>query len=281
MTRARPARRLAAALVAAAALAALSSCRYGLDELFFRPWPVDERVVDTGAIEPPTPAVAIPGSYVFVVISDAHFTADPYPLPAASLAAFLAAHGAEFVVVGGDSADAGLPEEYSRYTAWTGALGVPVITALGNHDLYNGGWSTYRDEIGASFYSFAIGGRSFYVLDTGSGTLGREQLDLLRAGFAADPNPKIVITHYPLYNGDDSPYFRLTNAAERAALVDLYAAGGVELLLEGHTHALHHVTIGPVEEWVCPSLAGPSGEGRCLVVTVSGGAIASVVPATF
>lgn len=279
MTSPRAAPRLATALVVA--LAALSSCRYGLEELFWRPWPVDERVVDAGAVPPPAPAVAAPATYAFVVISDPHFTADPYPVPAVSLAAFLAAQPAEFVVVGGDVADAGLPGEYDRYTAWTALLGVPVITAAGNHDLYNGGWSTFRTAIGASFFSFAIGGRSFYVLDTGSGTLGRDQLRLLRAAFAADPNPKVVITHYPLYNDGDSPYFRLTNAAERAALVDLYATSGVGLLLEGHTHALHHVTIGPVEEWVCPSLAGPSGGGRCLVVTVSGGAIVSVAPATF
>jgi UDP-2,3-diacylglucosamine pyrophosphatase LpxH len=104
---------------------------------------------------------------------------------------------------------------------------------------------------------------------------------MLREGFAGDSNPKVIVTHYPLYDGSDSYYFKITNTAERAALVDLYARNGVELLLEGHTHTLNHTSIGPMEEWVCPSLTRPAGEGRCLVVTVSSGAIVSVTPGTY
>ena len=217
------------------------------------------------------------------MIADTHFVAEADPPAAAGLAAFLVTTGAEFVIVAGDLADAGLPGEYARYAAWTAGLGVPVRSAIGNHDLYNEGWSTYRSTpgLGASFYSFAIGPRSFYFLDSGNGTLGRDQIEKLRDEFAGDLNPKVVVCHYPLYDGNDELYFELTNTAERAALVDLYALSGVELLIEGHTHIQNHTTFGTMDEWVCPGLQAPGGEGRCLVVTVSGGAIDSVIPATF
>ncbi len=189
---------------------------------------------------PSAPTVGNLDNYVFVVISDTHFVAEADPPAAAGFGAFLSAQGAEFVIVGGDLADAGLPDEYDRYADWAGSLGVPVYSAIGNHDLYNGGWSTFRTTVGASYYSFVIGTRSFYFLDSGNGTLGRDQIAMLRDAFAGDLNPKVVITHYPLYDGDDSQYYELTNTAERAALVDLYARSAVELLLEGHTHALNH-----------------------------------------
>ncbi len=274
----------AALLLAAAALA---SCRYGLGEVFGRPAPVDERIVDPSAAAPAAPLVADPDNYVFVMVSDAHFLAGEDPAGATGLAGFLAGLPvpAEFVIVGGDLADAGLPGEYARYNAWAAALGVPVYAAVGNHDLYNGGWSTFRATVGASYYSFEIdgilGSRTFYFVDSGSGTLGRDQIEMLRTVFAGDLDPKVIVTHYPLYNGSDSLYYEITNTAERAALVDLYARSGVELLLEGHTHALNHTPIGTMDEWVCPSLSGSAGEGRCLVVTVSGGAIASVTPGTY
>ncbi|HSV92481.1 MAG TPA: metallophosphoesterase [Desulfobacterales bacterium] len=276
--------RIAAMLLLVTALGTFASCRYGLGEAFGRPSPVDERVVDASAAAPSAPTVGNLDNYVFAVISDTHFVAEADPPAAGRLSAFLASKLAEFVIVPGDLADAGLPEEYARYAAWTASLdldGFPVYSAIGNHDLYNGGWSTFRTAVGASYYSFAIGTRSFYFLDSGNGTLGRDQIAMLRDAFAGDLNPKVVITHYPLYDGDDSQYYELTNTAERAALVDLYARSGVELLLEGHTHALNHTTIGPMEEWVCPSLQGPGGEGRCLVVTVASGAIASVTYETF
>ncbi len=273
--------RFAVLLLAGAALCVLVSCRYGLDELFGRPVPVDERVRDASAPAPSAPAVSDVDNYVFLVTADTHFGAEADPPAAAALAAFLSARNAEFVLVAGDLVEAGLPEEYSRYATWAAALGVPVRCAVGNHDLYNEGWASFRAVAGASFYSFSVGTRSFYVLDSGNGTLGRVQLELLRAAFAVDPNRKVIVSHYPLYNGNDSQYHELTNTAERATLVDLFARSGVELLLEGHSHDMRYTRVGTMHEWVCASLAGPDGQGRCLTVTVSGGEIASVTPETF
>lgn len=282
MRRLRTAARLSGLLLLAVVLLlAAGSCRYGLDELFGRPSPVDERVGDTSVPAPAPPIVGDPDNYVFLATADAHFEAAADPPAAAAFAALAAVRGAAFVIVAGDVVDSGLPAQYARYAAWVSSLGVPVFSAVGNHDLYNSGWESFRTRVGRSFYSFAVGSRTFHVLDSGNGTLGRRQLDLLSSALAADPKKKVVICHYPLYNGEDTRYFKLTNAAERAFLVDLYARNGVELLLEGHSHETRHTSIGPMDEWLCSSLPGPAGEGRCVTVTVSGGEIVSVVPETF
>lgn len=275
------ARRIAPRILVLLAALAAGSCRYGLDELFGRPAPVDERVLDVSVPAPSPPLVADPLNYVFVATADAHFGEAADPPAAAAFAALVAARGAAFVFVAGDLVDTGLPGEYTRYAAWAAAIGVPVYSAVGNHDLYNSGWSSFRPLVGRSHYSFAVGGRSFYVLDSGNGTLGRVQLELLRSAFAADTNRKVVVCHYPLFNGEDTQYYKLTNAAERAFLVDLYARSSVELLLEGHSHATRHTAIGPMDEWLCSSLAGPAGSGRCITITVTGGLISSVVPETY
>jgi 3',5'-cyclic-AMP phosphodiesterase len=262
----------------ATAAACLAACRYGPDEAFWRPDGVDERVVDDLVPAPAAPAVPDPGNYVFVATADAHFTADGDPPAAAGFRDLVAARGAAFVIVAGDLADTGRPAEFARYAAWAGSLGVPVYAVPGNHDLYNDGWTSYRSWVGRGFYSFSLGGRSFYFLDSGNGTLGRTQLQLLREAFAADSNEKVVTCHYPLTGAGATLYYRLTNKAERAALLDLYASGGVRLLLEGHLHATLQAAVGSIDEWLCSSLTGPAGQGRCVVVTVSGGRIASVTP---
>lgn len=277
----RAVRRWLLGLLAGAMALAAVSCRYGLDELFGRPSPVDERVLDTSVPAPVPPVVGDPDNYVFVATADTHFLEAADPPAAAAFAGLVSARGAAFVIVAGDLVDTGLPAEYARYAAWASSLGVPVYAAVGNHDLYNSGWSSFRAVVGRSFYSFAVGARTFHVLDSGNGTLGRVQLELLSAALAADPGPKVVVCHYPLYNGEDTQYYKLTNAAERAFLLDLFARNGVELLLEGHSHATRHTPIGPMDEWLCSSLTGPAGEGRCVTVTVTGGAISSIVPETY
>jgi 3',5'-cyclic-AMP phosphodiesterase len=268
-------------LLLAAALLASTSCQYGLGGLFYRPFPVDERVADASAAAPAAPAVPDPLNYVFLATADTHFGEAEDPANAAGFKALAAARGAAFVIVAGDLTDTGRPAEYARYKAWTAGFGVPVYSAVGNHDLYNEGWSNYPGSVGRSFYSIAVGTRTFYFLDSGNGAIGRVQMDLIRAAFSHDGNDKVIVCHYPLYNGGDTRYYKLTSTAERAALIDLYAGNKVELLLEGHSHTTRHTTIGPMEEWLCSSLAGSAGQGRCVTVVVSGGRIASVTPETY
>jgi len=269
-------------LSTAAALLVLSSCHYGLDDLFYRASPsVDERVVDETAAAPSAPAVPDPLNYVFLATADAHFGETEDPANAAGFKALAASRGAAFAIVAGDLANTGRSAEYARYKAWVGSFGVPVYAAVGNHDLYNEGWANFPGSVGRSFYSFIVGGRTFYFLDSANGTLGRVQLDLLRDAFSRDANAKVIVCHYPLYNGEDTQYGKLTNAAERAELIDLYAKNGVELLLEGHEHYTRRTKIGSMDEWLCASLKGSAGNGHGVTVTVSGGKIASVTPETY
>ena len=270
-----------AGILLLAALFGVASCRYGLDELFGRASPVDERVMDTSVPAPSAPVVADPNNYVFIATADSHFGAVADPPAAAGFKALVGSVHPGFIIVAGDLVDTGLPAEYARFAAWAVSLGVPVYTTPGNHDLYNDGWASYRSVLGRGSYSFAVGGRTFYFVDSGNGTVGQTQLDALRAAFANDANPKVVVSHYPLYNGPDAEYYRLTDTAERAALVDLYANGGVQLLLEGHKHVTRETDLGTMHEWLCSSLTGPAGHGSCVIVTVSGGQIASVVPTTY
>jgi 3',5'-cyclic-AMP phosphodiesterase len=259
------------------AVCCLASCRYGLDELFSRPSPVDERVLDASPSAPSAPTVADPDNYVFIATADTHFGPTDDPPTAAAFKALVGASHASFVIIAGDLVNTGLPAEYARYAQWTASLGVPVYSTPGNHDLYNEGWATYRTVLGRGNYSFVVGGRTFYVVDTGNGTVGRAQLDLLREAFAHDTNRKVIVSHYPLYDGPDAQYYRLTDTAERAALIDLYARGNVELLLEGHQHVTRETMIGSMHEWLCSSLIGTAGNGSCVIVTVSAGTIASIV----
>ena len=274
-------RRTRAAILLFGVLLGLAACRFGLDELFGRPWPVDERVTDTSVPAPSAPLVSDPNNYVLVATADSHFSASADPPAAAGFKALVDATHPGFIIIAGDLVDTGLATEYARYAAWTASLGVPVYSTPGNHDLYNEGWTNYRGMLGRGSYSFSLGGRTFYFVDSGNGTVGHAQLDMLRNDFAHDANPKVIVCHYPLYDGSDAEYYRLTDTAERAALIDLYANGGVQLLLEGHNHVTRQTFLSAMHEWLCSSLTGPAGNGSCVIVTVSDGEIASVVPTAY
>jgi 3',5'-cyclic AMP phosphodiesterase CpdA len=262
------------------ALALASACDYGLHEAFGRPWPVTERIGQGAA--PAAPAPADPADFIFVATADTHFGLAGAAESAARLSAYALARGAAFIIVAGDLVDKGLPSEYAEWRAWADSVGLPVLAVPGNHDLYNSGWSVYRDTVGASRYTLEIGGMSFYFIDSASGSLGADQLRGLELEMRADPRPKVLVSHYPLVGFEGLAYYHLVDNAERLKLLSLCAERGVVLAIAGHEHVARARDHGPFVEWIASSAisSGP-GEGRGIVVRVADGSVASIEIASF
>jgi Icc protein len=271
--------------LAGAALALLiSSCGYTIDLSFFwRDDAVGDRVAQTlgGTID-----LGLPASYSFLVVGDPHFgsasAAGPEVL--ARFSALVASRDDAFVVFAGDQVDAGLSEQYTDFCAWANSLrksstmALPWYALVGNHDLYNDGWTNYLSYIydtghGRSYSVLDAGGFSLYLLDTGNATLGRAQYERLLADMGADPKPKIALSHYALRGSEYLYYYRLTNSRERALLFELFAENGVKLAIEGHWHYLIHSSYaGYFDEWLVESLTYEDDAGLryCFAVNISG-----------
>jgi hypothetical protein len=274
--------------VSAIISAVFLSCYFAITDIFAEPSPVTDRVKDSGAkaIVPPTSsAISTSVPFSFLVVGDPHFGAS-FEAGSDVLHAFKQlAHRKDangkpfaFVLYVGDDVDAGKEAQFTAFTDWASSMtdsndaAMQWYSAVGNHDVYNGGWSYFRKYVGPSFFKLAVGGYSIYVIDTGQGTLGNYQLDELQSEFAADPNPKIVVSHYPIYGEADVLYFyRLGNPREQARLLDLFARSNVKLIIAGHYHYLVHESVGPFDEWLVESLTvRESGSTHCFSVTLTG-----------
>jgi 3',5'-cyclic AMP phosphodiesterase CpdA len=271
----------------------LASCQYGVGELFWRADPPSARIAegsgrDVGSV---TKALAAaissrPGeSWSFIATSDLHFTEGGGARPAAlkAFAGLAAESGAAFALFAGDLVDKGQDSEYRSFVAWADSLKsgsaspqgeggkLPWFSAVGNHDLYNSGWESFRKRIGPSSWSFGAGGFSFYIIDTGSGALGEKQLESLAAELRSDRQPKVVLSHYPVRGNDNYSYFRLTSPRERALLLALFNETGVRALLCGHWHYPESADCGGFPEQIVGSLVASKrdGKSRAAIIKVS------------
>jgi hypothetical protein len=288
-----------AALLAIVTLLCVS-CPSSLSDFFAESSGVTGRVKDADAkaiVQPASAAVSSSAPFSFLIVGDPHFGAS-FAAGSAVLDSFSAlarspdanANGKPyaFVLYVGDDAHNGTQAQFESFVAWASSMqdsnGNPMqwYSALGNHDLYNGGWSYFRQYIGPSFFRLSVGGYSIYVVDSGQGTLGDCQINELKSEFAADPKPKIVISHYPIYAAADVLYYyRLSDPREAAELLDLFAKSNVKLIIAGHWHYLVHESLGSMDEWLVESLTvTDAGSAHCFSVGLDGGS-ASVTRLAF
>jgi len=155
----------------------------------------------------------------------------------------------DVLVVTGDVADHGLPEEYAAARAWLDRWDGPLAVCPGNHDVRDAfvaglGIAT-RTVVGA-------GGSRFVMLDslvdadeTGRvdpGRLGEDQLAWLDARLAEDAGPAYVCLHHPpttigLALMDP---IRLLDGDSLAAVVNRHPH--VVAVLVGHAHTMATTT---------------------------------------
>ena len=144
-----------------------------------------------------------------------------------------------FVQVSGDLTDNATDEEFAIYRAGTAAAKHPVWPAVGNHEYYNRGPSTYqaridnyRRHVGPEWYSFDHGNRHFLVIENNGAAPFEEQYEWVRQDLEANAEGKrvVLLMHQPMNVpfGSPSTYDRYGDLLERY---------GTELILVGHEHS--------------------------------------------
>lgn len=265
-------------LVIGVAFCLLTSCNFGLQEIFGRGDEVATRIADTSTLAPIDPGITAP--FRFIITSDLHFGATIAPSSGriAAFQALIESANPAFAAFCGDLADHGIESDYNGFRSFADALvksslagggKLPWISAIGNHDIYNSGWQFYRSKVGSSYFRIIAGAVSIYVLDTANGTLGQAQFNRLKADFGGDSLAKIILTHYPIRGNDAYVYYRLTNPRERAQLLTLFAHNRVKAVFVGHWHYPYVTDCNLFKERIAGSFAnGTDGKGHCWVVDV-------------
>ncbi len=226
------------------------TCKYGLDEAIYREDSFRRRSVSlTEMNDSPTQSLvsSLGPKYTVLIISDMHYGKSGHSQHEDELLSWIdslpASKRPAFCINLGDTADHGLPGELDSFLAFESRLKqrIPnVYNIVGNHDLYNSGWSGWKEKMYPhnSFYHFETSAFSWYFLDSGSGTLGKRQMDEFEKVLRNDSKQKIVSLHYPIYSDKISMLScgTLQDEHEANRLVTLFLDNKVALVLDGHTH---------------------------------------------
>ncbi|MCI2420256.1 PQQ-binding-like beta-propeller repeat protein [Saccharopolyspora sp. K220] len=176
------------------------------------------------------------GNFTFANVADPHVNAD--------LANQIAeinstSQGLAFVQISGDLTNNATDAEYDYYRAATARSTVPVWPAVGNHEYYRGGGTTYpevienyRRYLGPEWYSFDHGDRHFIVLENNGAAPFDEQFAWAARDLAENAVGKhlVVLTHQPM----NVPFGSSSTYDRYKALFEQYRA---ELVLVGHEHS--------------------------------------------
>lgn len=194
----------------------------------------------------------------------------------------------DIVLVTGDCADNGLPEEYQLVQQCLAPLTMPVYLIPGNHDNRQNLRQTFGEQGSrhhAEFIQYVVETESLRLLalDTlheghGGGQLCPERLDWLTARLAESPEkPTILFQHHP-------PFLTGVSVLDSAGFEGLVAfreivAGQpqIEQIVAGHIHCHLIRRVGNSIAVTCPALSfqlqHPLSEAGPLLATTGQGAM--------
>jgi len=290
---------------------AFSSCaNYGFYQLLFGEDDVDERFSGFSDLSGETvlsSGLDLGGKYSFIVVTDVHIGASD--VHSSKMNDFIDKISSlfesgdktkipRFIVNLGDTADGGHLSECNEYNSYIEKIrklaleknvvsakeDFKIYTILGNHDLYNNGWTDWKKTIypykSSYYFSLSSGSAdsalspfSFYFVDTGNGAFGTDQLDAFEKLLKSDPNPKMVFSHYPFYS-DNVPFMALEDTAERNYLLSLFAKNNVKALFGGHVHTVFEHGFGSFSQ-VNTSALFKNGAFRLVTVDESASSVST------
>ena len=257
----------------------LGACKYDIHQAFFRGPAIDDRASSITTIQ--SPSLHQEGEIRFAIITDLHYGSKKDRSEAQIIKSLAEGKPLDFVVVLGDVVETRFDEYFreceifiDRLKGYLETPDLPIYVVLGNHDLYYNGLSRWEKldfswNKAATFFRFettsTVDGknypRSWYFLDTASGVVGRRQMQALSDAMKADPNPKIVFTHYPVYvDKAFSTPFKLSDPRERAQLLTLFDKNKVDMIFSGHWHEGGAFNYGRFSELCCASFVENSDE---------------------
>jgi 3',5'-cyclic AMP phosphodiesterase CpdA len=169
------------------------------------------------------------------------------------------------VLLTGDIAADGRPEEYERVRELLAPLAMPVHPLMGNHDEREAMRGAFADHPGVAAadgfiqYSAECGPVTVIACDTHDpdwygGRLGAERLDWIESELARDNGPTVLAMHHPptltgIYEFDAEIPLAPEDREALAALPHQ-----PDLIVAGHIHLPIRAMLGPTPVFVSPSV---------------------------
>ncbi len=217
--------------------------------------------------------ITTPTSFSFSAMGDTHIGSSGGALMARALQ-MSKNDGDSFAVIAGDDSNTGIESELLTFLSQISDSGLTAFPAIGNHDIFFGGWANYKRIIGRSIYSLNAGNTHFIFLDTANGAFGEDQLHWLTDDLNRNTLPnKVVIMHFPIYIGEFSSLYKISSDEEATIFKNIMHKFGVNLVISGHYHGYGEKFIGGTRYIVtgaCNNILDIGNRSGYVKVTVSG-----------
>jgi predicted phosphodiesterase len=226
----------------------LDSCTVDLFGLFAST-DLDERFSARNTFNYLTPsdrALVLPAEYSFLVVSDTHIEGEnAFDLDQLQDAVI---PSDKFVVITGDITQSGRREEIEKFMEIGDSFGIPCYPVIGNHDIYHGNWSLWKELIGSTCYRIDNSGSttSLFFLDTANAYFGADQLDWLESKLKTAKQYVFVFTHANFFVENMADIQQQTDIRERARALSLLK-GRCDIMFSGHVHKHIEKTAGGVQ----------------------------------
>jgi 3',5'-cyclic AMP phosphodiesterase CpdA len=250
----------------------LSSCALDIFGFLATSADVDTRFSESGELAAIPDLTIATNDYTFIVISDLHvYSWDNGNFD--RLKARLTADD-QFVLACGDLTQQGELQYMENYRDLMNGLGLPFYSTPGNHDLYFGGWTNFRDILGPGAYTLKAGNIRLISFDSASGTLGADQRAWLENILRTyTESVCAVFTHFEFFSPSIFETQQYTDIEEVYYLMDLFSRYGVDYVFMGHSHKYDDRTVNGVRYVVCEDFKENGGNSMVIRVHVNGGSI--------
>ena len=185
-------------------------------------------------LDEPDRRLELGDTFSFIVLTDTHITANNTN-GFGNLKNIIEENNDSFVVVTGDITQSGKSNELELFIEMADTFQVPCYPVIGNHDIFFGNWSVWKEKIGSTVYRVDADHTTLIMLDSANASFGAEQLDWLKAQLTSAKENTFVFTHASLFSDKASSIQQLTDIRERARIMSMLD-GKCAALFTGHIH---------------------------------------------
>jgi Icc-related predicted phosphoesterase len=149
-----------------------------------------------------------------------------------------------FAIDVGDLVLNGEKEYFDFFISQIEKLNKPLLTVVGNHELYDKGRASYYDIFGRFYYSFNVGNSYFIILDDANeNSIDPWQMNWLESELQKSQNYKyrFVFMHVPLYDPTkkEQPGHSMKNVTFAKQLNELFDEYNVTMIFCSHIHSYY------------------------------------------
>jgi len=153
-----------------------------------------------------------------------------------------------FALETGDMVSTGNKESYNLFYNIIKNTKTPLLMAIGNHDVLEGGGQNFSDIYGQPYYFFEYGKSLFIVLDDSDSTrMSQDELNWLEEQLKKEYTHKFVFMHKPVFNPTSDINHSLVGSSFAQKFEDLFKKYKPDIVFSGHIHAFFDITKDGVE----------------------------------